>query len=259
MSHSPKHPDDLIAALVVFSRKVLAQFAEPAPEIRNIIIRNFIARGVTTLVSIHSLAGLQRSGDCWTLFRSLTDRLFHLHWLGERDEFELFEQWSFIRQYEAQHRALSDPNIGMHRGHVARPTTEQQRRYRELKAKQIVWHRPDAAEVGRSLQMPFLFKYGYDFASTHVHPMANDGEDEFMIMCGSDEGPGLGQVVENAALIYTMILQEGLNRSSLLWARIVYDFIDAARNGIAGESSYRDILIKLETAGPEFQWSRQRA
>jgi hypothetical protein len=52
-----------------------------------------------------------------------------------------------------------------------------------------------------------------------------------------------------------MILQEGLNHSSWRWAGVVYEFLEAARHGIVGDAPYREILLKLHSAGPEFQWS----
>src|SRR5688500_12319598 len=106
--------NDVIAAVTVFTRRVLITLADEASETRDIIIRNFTARSITSLLSIHSLALRGRTGDCWTLFRTMTDRLFHLHWLGLRNEFEIFEKWSFIQQFEKQNRVLSDPTVGKH-------------------------------------------------------------------------------------------------------------------------------------------------
>jgi hypothetical protein len=104
--------------------------------------------------------------------------------------------------------------------------------------------------------MPVLHKYGYHFASTHVHPMATDGEDEFLMLSGSAPAIELREVLENAILIHTMILQEGLNRSARLWMRVMYDFIDAARRGIVEETQYREILMKIHSTGPEFRLSQ---
>jgi hypothetical protein len=107
--------------------------------------------------------------------------------------------------------------------------------------------------------MPFLHNYGYDFASTHVHPMASDGEDEFGLLLGLVPSVDLREVLENAVLIHTMVLQEGLNRSAFLWARVVYEFVEATRCGTAEESSYQEILLKIQAAGPRFQWSQPQA
>jgi hypothetical protein len=50
-------------------------------------------------------------------------------------------------------------------------------------------------------------------------------------------------------------LQEGLDHSSWRWARVVYDFLEAARRGIVEDAPYREILLKLHSAGLEFRWS----
>jgi hypothetical protein len=52
-----------------------------------------------------------------------------------------------------------------------------------------------------------------------------------------------------------MIVQEGLNSSSLHWRKIVYDFLDEARRGIVAGSAYKKVLLKLEAAGADFQWA----
>jgi hypothetical protein len=251
----PPSRADLVKAITVFTTGVLHNFVQEDPPLRNVIIRNTVARSSTSLVSVHYLTQHQHGGDCWAIFRTMTDRLFHLHWIGEHDEFEAFEEWSFIRQYEAQKRALSDSMVRRHRGAVSKPTVEQKARYKKLMQTPPQWTRPKPEDAARSLGLPFLYKYGYDFASTHVHPMANDGEDEFGLLCGTGTSGSLELVVENAILVHTLILQEALNRSSLRWARIVYDFVEAARSGIAQDSGYNDILVKLMAAGPTFQWS----
>ena len=48
-------------------------------------------RGEVTLESILRLYESRAYGDCWTLFRTLLDRLFHLHVIAAKNEFEGFQ------------------------------------------------------------------------------------------------------------------------------------------------------------------------
>ena len=78
------------------------------------------------------------------------------------------------------------------------------------------------------MNLSFLYKYGYDYASTHVHPMANDGQQDFFTITKlepSPEFPDQRSVVSNSILVGCMTVQEGLNQSSFQWRRVVYDFL----------------------------------
>ena len=63
--------------------------------------------------------------------------------------------------------------------------------------------------------------------------MANDGQDDFYTitrLAPQPSTPAAGIVVlSNSVLIASMIVQEALNASSLLWMALVYSAIDGAR------------------------------
>ena len=253
---------ELIETLRVFTTLLLFEFARSPTGVRDTIIRNFIARGATTLDSISRLWPEHRYGDCWALHRTLVDRLFHLHALAERDEFELFDDWSFVKQFEARNRALSDEEFGPRLNRPAADPTEKQRsRYKSLKAKNPLWSRPKPEDAARSLDLAFLYTFAYDFASTHVHPMANDGEQEFLAMTGLDPGEALLDnrvVLHNSVLVHTVLLQHALNSSTFRWRSLIYDFVDAARRALTGDlQTYRLVFVKIGHAGPEVIWSER--
>ena len=253
---------ELIGTLRVFSTLLLFEFARSPTGVRDTVIRNFIARGATTLDSISRLWPERRYGDCWALFRTLVDRLFHLHALAERDEFELFDDWSFVKQFEARNRALSDKEFGPRLDRsAAEPTAKEKSRYKRLKAKNLEWSRPKPEDAARSLGLPFLYTFAYDFASTHVHPMANDGEQEFLAMTGLEpiEAPFDNRVaLHNSILVHTVLLQHALNSSTFRWRSLIFDFVDAARRALAGDlQTYRLVFVKIGNAGPEFTWSER--
>jgi hypothetical protein len=105
------------------------------------------------------------------LHRALLDRLFHLHDLDAKGQFNVFEDWSFKTQYEAAWRLRSDPAMkGNLAGLVEDLTPERKAMYQSLVKNHPVWGRPKAEDVAKEMNLTFLHGYGYDFASRYVSP-----------------------------------------------------------------------------------------
>jgi hypothetical protein len=223
-------------ALHVLSGMLLFEFARhSATELtRDQIVRNFIARAETMVRGIFRLWEIKDYGDCWIIHRALLDRLFHLHALNDNDQFDLFDDWSFKMQYEAAGRLRSDPALkGQLKGLVDDPTNERKARYQRLVENHPDWRRPRAKEAAKAMDLTFLYRYGYDYASHHVHPLANDGQEDFFNICHLEPKPNFpewGIVLSNSILVASLIVQEALNASTLSWYRVVYDAVDGVRN-----------------------------
>lgn len=179
-------------------------------------------------------------GDCWIIHRALLDRLFHLHTLNDHDRFDSFDDWSFKMQYEAANRLRSDPDLkGQLNGLVDDLTTEQKARYQRLVKNHPDWRRPKAEDAATAMGLTFLYRYGYDFASQHVHPMANDGQEDFFNITSLEPKPNFPEwrmVLSNSVLAASLIAQEALNASTLSWCRVVYDAVDGVRNFLLSAS-----------------------
>jgi len=67
-----------ISALAQFTKSVLIEYAQCSDEIRDRIIRNFIARSISAMNGIIQLWRSQDYHDCWLLYRAILDRLFYL-------------------------------------------------------------------------------------------------------------------------------------------------------------------------------------
>lgn len=223
---------ETIEALRAATGPILASFAQNSQALHDRIIRNFIARGATALDSLAVVWRLGNYSDCWVLYRALLDRFLHLAELAHTKGFDAFEKHSFVCQFEAKNRLLSDPAV---RGKRPKDelcfTVEQKARYKELKAEGVRWKRPNARDVAKRLGLLVLYNYGYDYASTHVHPMANDGEESFASLLGSGSSPGTDDaiVLSNGILVQTMLVQEGLNASGLKWRALIYNLLDDIR------------------------------
>jgi hypothetical protein len=245
-----------------FTVILILQFTHASDQIRETIIRNFIARGMICLQSILQLWVFGNTSDCWILYRALIDRLFCLRTLAEKDEFEKFEKWSFMQQYEALNRVRSDPifSVKADKKSLA-PTKENKERYLKLKKDNIQWIRPKAETVAdKSFGMPYLYSYGYDYASMYVHPMANDGENDYLrIIQDKTSTKDHIVVVHNSILIQTMLIQEGLKASNFLWRAIVNNFLDQCRYSLeTGSQDHLETFAKLINAGPKYVWYQQK-
>ena len=103
--------EEALSAFHATAGMLLFEFARENRSIRDTIIRNFIARADMMAQAVFHLWALQDYQDGWILHRCLLDRLFHLWHLQQYDQFELFEEWSFLEQYDAINRVRSEPEF----------------------------------------------------------------------------------------------------------------------------------------------------
>jgi hypothetical protein len=195
--------------------------------------------------------------DAWILHRSLLDRLLHLHHLGETDGFSDFEEYSFLSMYEARHQLLSDSDM---RSKVPPSLKELQRsnkaRYDEVATKQSRWRRPKAEDVAKKMNLGLLYRFGYDYASTHVHPMAGDGEADFTKLISPPHVLTVpdATVVRNSIIVQSMLVQEAFNVSKMRWRAIAYEFLDQMRVFLrTGDPQFHVTFYKIGQAWPDFQ------
>jgi len=246
-----------VETLRVFTGTILISFSKQPQVPRDHACRNFIARG---MACVDSIALVWRSGsepDAWILHRSLLDRLFHLHDLVANDSFLSFEKWSFISMYEARHKLLSAPEMrekvtpGLRQLQIAN-----REKYQRLLAEKPSWTRPKALDVAKVMGLRFLYDFGYDYASTHVHPMASDGEEDAARLITPPHEQQLPDptVIRNSILVQTLLTQEALNASTLRWRAIVYNFLDELRTYLDdGSPQFHETFYRMAKAWPGFE------
>lgn len=257
----PEDPDELsdaVRTMRVFTGLALFGFARHGNGLRDQVARNFVARGMTCLDSILLVWKAESEQDALILHRTLLDRLFHLHSLAAKDDFAEFDDFSFKAMYEARNRLASTthPIIKSKLVPSLKQTQKVNRaRYEKIIASGTTWHRPKAKDVAKDMDLDFLYSLGYDFASTHVHPMANDGESDFRrLTLPTQSGPlPDATVVRNSILAQALLTQLAFSVSSLLWRRIAFNFLDHILDFLKGNSiNYRLTFVKIAEAGPDF-------
>lgn len=242
-------------ALGLFIPLVLSSLAAIPQDAKITVIRNFIARARVSLQGVFQLWAIEDYQDCWVLHRCMLDRLFHLNDLLTSDAFEAFDDWSFLQLYNARNRVRSDARF---KSKISQPffrdNRENKQRYQALVRNKPKWERPFAEDVAKRMKLDFLYKYGFDFASTLVHPMSNDGEFDFVLLTGMGdkaEYPNQFVVIHNSCLVAFLILQEGLIQSGCLWRGIVNTCLDDFLKFLeTGSDAYKSSLPKIIELGP---------
>ncbi len=207
-----------VCALILFS---LAK--ENDLDLKNRIIRNFVARTSMMVGGIMKLWDSDDFQDCWILIRSLLDRLFHLVDIDDNNRYESFNEWSLYEECKSYHVIRSDSS-----SQIPQPTGSKKARYDMLSKAPPKWERPQPKEVAKRLGKPFLYRCGYDHASTHVHPMANDGEQDFFTVTNLESSrkfPDQRFLLQNSITVGCLIVEESLKRSDFQWRTLIYSFI----------------------------------
>ncbi|NOR45925.1 MAG: hypothetical protein GQ534_10100 [Candidatus Delongbacteria bacterium] len=242
--------DNAANKFYIVSTMTLLSFAKNECNTKDTIIRNFLARSARSLKSIFSLYKLADYQNAWIVYRALLDRLFHLNSIGKKDEFLKFDDWSIFEQYKAQNKVKSD-KIFKHEavGCAYELSDDKKSRIKKLSKNNPTWKRPKAENIAKEMKMEFLYKYGYDFASMHVHPMSNDGEEDFFSITKFKFAPKFPlqiTVLGNSLLVSTLILKEALNLSSFSWHKLLYTYINQVISFLdKGDISYKKTFIEL--------------
>lgn len=212
---------------------------------KDIILRNFISKSISQLRTINILNTAGQLLDCYIIYRSMVDRLGHLYYLERTQSFQDFDDWSFARQIDANNNSLSDT---IFKDNLPKefflPTREDKERYKKIKQNGTKWKRPDIEDEFKKRGFYFLYKFGYDYASTHVHPMSNDGMIEYYRMIQNPPPSIVSHfnhqtelIMQNSTLISSMTVMESLNFSSYKWRALVFKFIESFREAMNDQTN----------------------
>lgn len=216
--------------LTEFTKIILISYTKCSNETRDIIIRNFVARSITSLNGMIQLWQAEDYHDCWLLYRAILDRLFYLESLGRNNTFEDFDSWCFKKRYKYKVKCLKDTTlVGKIDLTYFTPSEEDKRRYKSLKNKSTLWTQPKAHKVASSMNLGILYDYGYNFASMFVHPSATEGEEDYSRLVGIKPSKSYDDqitVVHNSCMVMNTIIKAGIFFSCLEWRLSVSKFVD---------------------------------
>ena len=228
---------DVKDALVTMCGLFLFEFAKESNlGTEDMILRNSLAKSIMSLKGVFALWEIENYQDCWAIYRAQMDRLFHLEHIAKYNEFKLFDDWSIYKQAQANNLAKSDKRFPIEQtSQVYSFDHSYDERIKTVLKSPPKWNRPKAERVAKDMGMDFLYKFGYDLASMHVHPMSNDGQQDYFTVTGLEPSvafPTQIAVIHNSILTTTMIAQNVFNFSSFRWRTVLWDFIDQIRDAI---------------------------
>ena len=156
----------------------------------------------------------------WILYRSLIDRLVYLYYLLDNDKFLELDEWTFIESFEHRNSAKADERF---KHLVNKPLFKKiegdGRTDNDLKKKKTNWIKPDPFQILEAKGLDFIYKFGYDYASKHTHPMSWDGELEFYFTTGLEPNPhreiDQTHLINNSMLVSSIILNLVISNLSI--------------------------------------------
>lgn len=233
--YDPRNTDHVIARLREcqsnldhVARGILFNLLESS-RLEVVITRNFLAKSTMLVRSIYQLWPTRAYQECHILYRSLLDRLFYLDHLYRTDGFQAYDDWSFARQYDLLARWRNDTRFqGQDKPHTM-PSPEERDRRRQLRKSPSHWSIPSAAQIAHKMNRDYLYLYGYDHGSMNVHPLANDGLQDFETLTRLKSGvsyPEQTQVLRNAVLVLWLLISDTLDYVSITRKQLLATYLD---------------------------------
>jgi hypothetical protein len=253
---------DSVDKLEVVSKWLLLRLAEAATAKKDIYLRNAIAKNISLVRAIQVLFDTGQFNQAYILFRSLLDRLVYLFSLNDNDAYDTFEEWSFVKTYEHRNNAKADERFRrVLDDPLFKSLPSESRRYTDLKHKNSKWIKPDPETVLKKHGFDFLYKFGYDYASMHTHPMAGDGDFEFYQLTGLKPNPheafSYSELSLNTILISTLLMKAIFNHLSFKFMAICYTFLDEICKKANGDQNscdetFNKIVLLIANGTPLF-------
>jgi len=197
---------------------------------KDVYLRNSIAKTVSLLRTIDLLYTIEQYNEGWILYRSLIDRLVYLYYLIDNNKFIEFDEWTFLKLYEYRHNAKVDERFKRLLNNPKFKTKKGDgNTYKEIKKKNLKWEKPNALDILKAKDLDFIYKFGYDYASMHTHPMSWDGSKEFHNLTGLKPNPHDENdetlLVKDSLLISSIILNLIISNLSIEIPSMLIEFL----------------------------------
>jgi len=222
----------IISEIQTINKCFLLKIASEVKD-KDVYLRNTIAKTISLLKSIDTLYKIENFNDGWILYRSLIDRLVYIYYLIENNSYKEFDEWSFVKQFEYRHNAKADEQfIRLKTNPKFNTQKGETNKYNEYKSR-LSWCKPDPQKVLKSIDLNFIYKYGYDYASRRTHPMSNDGSKEFYKLTGLEPNPHDFEediyLLKNSLIISSMIFNVIIQNLSVELPCYYLDFMSEYR------------------------------
>ena len=238
-----------LETFVLFTTTILYQLGNKISGSKDIYSRNSIAKVQTLVKSIELLCEQDLFNEGWILYRCLIDRYIHLRYLFQNDLHEDFKKWSIVQGYKYNQNAKSDELFKEIKNDSRFQFTKDQTQLYNA-SKNNKYTKPKPKNQLKKEGFDFIYKLGYDHASMRVHPMFEDGNEEYYKITKIQPNPfhdfNNKELNSNTYLIATMILQEALNQIDLKKNSLIYDVILALRENSNFKVTFYNMIKHIE-------------
>ena len=247
-----------LESLTIFTTTLLYQIGNKVSDDKGIYLRNSIAKTQSLVKSIELTYNNELFNESWILFRCLLDRFVYLKYLSRNNLHEEFKEWSFIEGYEYIQNAKSEElTENVKNDPRFKFSKEQSKSYFEAKKLTNKFIKPRPQIELKSNGLNFLYKLGYDYASKRVHPMFEDGDEEYYRITKLEPNPyyefNHQELITNTYLIASLILQESLNQIELKTIAVVYEYLEKLRENSDYELSFYKVIKSVEQGNSIFK------
>lgn len=246
-----------LKSLEIFTTTALYQIGNELEGDKNTYLTNSISKTQTLVKSIELTFVNELYNESWILYRCLLDRYLYLRYLKKNNLYTSFKDWSYVKGYEYLQNAKSNECIeNVKNDPRFRFSKEQSRNYSEIKNKLNKFRKPDPKLEFKDEGLNFLYKLGYDYASMRVHPMFEDGDEEYYRITKVTPNPysefNHQELLTNTYLVASMIIQESLNQIDLKTIRVVYEYLEKLRENSDYEIPFYKIIKHVEQGNKIF-------
>jgi len=243
---------EIIEKTVFVNRYILLKIAGKDQNRRDYYLRNSLAKATTLIISIDLLYSQGLISEGWSLYRNLIDRLIYIYYLMDNDLFEIFESTTKINVYEYNNTVKADElMVKKIKDDIFNATKDQANDYKNEKNKKLKFIKPDPKSVLKGKHLDFVYKYGYDYASSRVHPNFDDGLFEFHSLTGLKPNPynrfDNSLLIQDSILIYSVLSKEIMSGLSQNFRAIVYTFFtDSSKYYLDEKNNFLDSFQKIQ-------------
>ncbi len=246
--------ENIFNSIEKFTKGALHLFALKNLDIKEIIIRNFIAKSFSLLNSILLLQQSRQFGESTILYRTLVERFVYLKYIIDNKLYKEFDDWSYVKNFERRNNFRSYPEFNNDiKRDFLKDEKSQIERYERLKKEKTKWIEPDIEAYLKKIDLKYLYKLSYDLGSSYVHPRADEGHFDTMRLTGlKNENEWIYKpILHNSILLNVAILQIGLLNVELFNEQSVVTYCEKILKHLSNEEHIQnlDTLTKTCTIG----------
>lgn len=223
---------------------ILIKFDNFNFDAKETVLRNFIAKSHSLLNSILILVKEDQIDESKALYRLLIERYFYLEYLEEKNLYQEFKDWSFVKTFEIRNKMRSHSKFNNDSVKAELKDNEFQiKTYQELKSQKNKWIEPKLENFAKEIDLTFLYSLGYDLGSSHIHPRADEGFWDALRIVKKENASEtvVTNLLSNSILISNSILALATFNSKNFYGNNLQHYCNTIYKILRNEQSFQDL------------------